>query len=265
MGSDKDFTEEEYDRISEQLQKSLGPEWLTQRPGPSGRLTYIEGKTAINLANDIFGFNGWSSDIKDTTIDFVDILDDGRVNLGVSVTVRITLKDSTYHEDIGYGSAENCRSKAMAFEKARKQAVTDAIKRTLRNFGNALGNCIYDKAYLKGVATMASPQIKFVPSNLYRHNQFETSKKSSPTLPVQEDNGYSIPAIKPKTEKILPSSLTRQDGISMRPSTSTPVREIQHLIPEDGFSYEGDDIFDNDFDEADLKVLEGDISSNEQW
>lgn len=71
MTTSGNFTEEETEKISNQLQKSLGPEWLTQRPGPSGRLTYIEGKTAINLANEIFGFNGWSSDIKDTTVDFV--------------------------------------------------------------------------------------------------------------------------------------------------------------------------------------------------
>lgn len=68
----KQFTDEEWQRMSNQLQKQLGPEYLAQRPGPSGRpLTYIEGKTAINIANDIFGFNGWSTDIKDTTIDFV--------------------------------------------------------------------------------------------------------------------------------------------------------------------------------------------------
>lgn len=224
-------------------------------------MTYIEGKTAINLANEIFGFNGWSSDIKDTTVDFVDILENGRVNLGVSVTVRITLKDSTYHEDIGYGSAENSKSKAIAFEKARKQAVTDATKRTLRNFGNALGNCIYDKVYLNGVGRMANPQIKFVPNNLYRHSQFETPKKSESPPSAQNEPEYSIPAGRVKTEEILPPSLTNNNHTPSRPTMSTPLREFQHLIPEDGFSYEGeDDIFDNDFDEADLKALENDIS-----
>lgn len=71
MTTSRSFTKDESDRITTQLQKPLGPEFLTQRPGPAGRLTYIEGKTAINLANEIFGFNGWSSNIKDTTIDFV--------------------------------------------------------------------------------------------------------------------------------------------------------------------------------------------------
>lgn len=74
MEKRQQFTEEEWRGVSDNLQKQLGPEYLAQRPGPSGRpLTYIEGKTAINIANDIFGFNGWSTEIKDTTIDFVSL------------------------------------------------------------------------------------------------------------------------------------------------------------------------------------------------
>lgn len=66
------FKKEEWSQISTKLSQQLGPEFLAQRPGPSGKpLTYIEGKTAINIANDIFGFNGWSTELKDTTIDFV--------------------------------------------------------------------------------------------------------------------------------------------------------------------------------------------------
>jgi recombination DNA repair RAD52 pathway protein len=48
---------------------------------------------------------------------------------------------------VGYGGSDNQRSKAQALDKARKEAVTDAIKRALRIFGNHLGNCCYDKVY----------------------------------------------------------------------------------------------------------------------
>lgn len=73
------FEKEEWHNVSEKLHQQLGPEFLAQRPGPSGRpLTYIEGKTAINIANDIFGFNGWSTDIKDTTVDFVRLDETGK-------------------------------------------------------------------------------------------------------------------------------------------------------------------------------------------
>lgn len=52
---------------------------------------------------------------------------------------------------MGYGHIANCQSKAAAFEKCKKEATTDALKRALRNFGNVLGNCIYDQDYLKRV------------------------------------------------------------------------------------------------------------------
>ena len=42
------------------------------------------------------------------------------------------LKDGTYHEDVGYGVSEGMRSKALSIEKARKEAVTDGLKRALR-------------------------------------------------------------------------------------------------------------------------------------
>ena len=39
----------------------------------------------------------------------------------------------------------------LSIEKARKEAVTDGLKRALRSFGNLLGNCISNKEYLKHV------------------------------------------------------------------------------------------------------------------
>lgn len=95
----------------------------------------------------------------------------GRISLGLSVIVRVTLRDGTYHEvcsvvyitallwliilkDIGYGQIENCKGKAAAFEKAKKEGTTDALKRALRHFGNILGNCIYDKEYVAKVTRL---------------------------------------------------------------------------------------------------------------
>jgi DNA repair and recombination protein RAD52 len=57
-------------------------------------------------------------------------------------------------KDIGYGQIENCKGKAAAFEKAKKEGTTDALKRALRHFGNILGNCVYDKDYLAKVTKL---------------------------------------------------------------------------------------------------------------
>ncbi len=46
-------------------------------------------------------------------------------------------------------TSEGMRSKALSIEKARKEAVTDALKRALKSFGNVLGNCLNDKDYVR--------------------------------------------------------------------------------------------------------------------
>lgn len=62
-------------------------------------------------------------------------------------------------QDIGYGHIENCKGKAAAFEKAKKEGTTDALKRSLRTFGNVLGNCIYDKEYLAKVTKVKAAPV----------------------------------------------------------------------------------------------------------
>ena len=65
-----------------------------------------------------------------------------RFYVGVSSFVRVQLKDGAYHEDVGYGVSEGMRSKALSIEKARKEAVTDGLKRALRSLPS-LSNIIH--------------------------------------------------------------------------------------------------------------------------
>ncbi|KAI1610559.1 DNA repair and recombination protein RAD52 [Exophiala viscosa] len=172
------YTAQEIATLQSRLEKQLGPEYILTRAGPGGsKVPYLPGEKVISLANDVFGFNGWSSSIQNIQIDFVDENPQtGKVSLGLSVIVRVTLKDGTYHEDVGYGTAENVKGKAMAFEKAKKQGTTDALKRTLRNFGNVLGNCLYDKTYLANVTKMKTAPAKWDPNQLHRHHDFASKK-----------------------------------------------------------------------------------------
>ena len=58
-----------------------------------------------------------------------------------------------YFPEILTGVSEGMRSKALSLEKARKEAVTDGLKRAMKSFGNALGNCLSDKSYIQFVAS----------------------------------------------------------------------------------------------------------------
>ncbi|KAJ6783637.1 hypothetical protein PWT90_05799 [Aphanocladium album] len=176
-----EWTAKDIATISLRLDKQLGPEYISSRAGPGGsRVHYLTAEKCIGLANEVFGFNGWSSSIQNIQVDFADENPQTqRVSIGLSVIVRVTLRDGTYHEDIGYGSIENARGKAMAFEKAKKEGTTDALKRTLRSFGNVLGNCIYDQDYVKQVTKLkAQPFRKFDQDHLHRHSDF--AKKDAP-------------------------------------------------------------------------------------
>lgn len=106
--------------LQAKLNQRLGPEFLSQRPGPGGgaKLTYAEGWKVINLANEVFGFNGWSSNIVNLTTDFIDHNEESRrFTVGVTAIVRVTLRDGVFHEDVGYGMLENSKSKGAALDK----------------------------------------------------------------------------------------------------------------------------------------------------
>jgi DNA repair and recombination protein RAD52 len=176
-----EWTAQEIATLASRLEKQLGPEYISTRPGAGGgKVHYLAAEKVINLANEVFGFNGWSSSIQNVQIDFVDEnTTNGKITLGLSTIVRVTLRDGTYHEDIGYGHIENCKGKAAAFEKAKKEAATDAMKRALRNFGNVLGNCLYDKDYLGKVTKLKVAPSKWDAENLYRHPDFAPIKRES--------------------------------------------------------------------------------------
>ncbi|KAH9504844.1 DNA repair protein rad52 [Bulinus truncatus] len=151
------FTKEEEKCIQNALRQRLGPEFISQRVGAAGlKVAYIEGWKVINLANEMFGFNGWSHGVSQQTIDFVDHVN-GKYFVGVSALVKVQLKDGVFHEDIGYGVSEGMKSKALSLEKAKKEAVTDGLKRALKSFGNSLGNCLGDKEYLKCICKASKP------------------------------------------------------------------------------------------------------------
>ncbi|XP_048191222.1 DNA repair protein RAD52 homolog isoform X2 [Perognathus longimembris pacificus] len=145
------YSAEEYQAIQSALRQRLGPEYISSRAAGGGqKVCYIEGHRVISLANEMFGYNGWAHSVTQQNVDFVD-LNNGKFYVGVCAFVKVQLKDGAYHEDVGYGVSEGLKSKALALEKARKEAVTDGLKRALRSFGNALGNCILDKDYLRSL------------------------------------------------------------------------------------------------------------------
>uniref|UniRef100_A0A452QG18 DNA repair protein RAD52 homolog n=1 Tax=Ursus americanus TaxID=9643 RepID=A0A452QG18_URSAM len=96
------YTAEEYQAIQNALRQRLGPEYISSRMAGGGqRVCYIEGHRVINLANEMFGYNGWAHSITHILwvrtwfsfplLDFVD-LNNGKFYVGVCAFVRVQLK-----------------------------------------------------------------------------------------------------------------------------------------------------------------------------
>lgn len=69
-----EYTAQEIATLQARLDKKLGPEYISARPGAAGqKVHYLSADKCINLANEVFGFNGWSSSIQTIQIDFVSL------------------------------------------------------------------------------------------------------------------------------------------------------------------------------------------------
>ncbi|KAJ7185847.1 RAD52 DNA repair protein [Mycena filopes] len=209
-------SESAYDRVNllqTKLNQRLGPEFISQRPGPGGgpKLTYAEGWKVINIANEVFGFEGWSSNIVSLTTDYMDYNEETRrYNVGVSAVMRVTLKEGVCHEDVGYGMIENAKSKGMALDKCKKEAVTDGLKRTLRTFGNVLGNCLYDKQYTAEIVKMKTQPTKFDKSQLYRLPEFSDKPPAAVSTSSASTSRASITATSTPVRAPAPAAAPQQ-------------------------------------------------------
>jgi len=219
-----EYDVEEHQALQSTLGRKLAPEMISQRHGPGGqKLAYIEGWRLISLANEVFGFNGWSHSITQQTVDFIDREDD-KFYVGVSSTVRVELKDGGFHEDVGYGVCEGMKSKALSLEKARKEAATDGLKRSLKCFGNVLGNCLGDKNYLRWVGK-------------YPVSSASPPKKSETISEVPNDvhqSRYKAIAEKKRemTLKAVPQTTAVKNPNETVPNP-VPVVKISHEVIED--------------------------------
>lgn len=113
--------------------------------GPKG--DYLEGWHVINEMNRVFGFDGWSYSVDLSR----DALSEGKDSKGndqwqAAYTCICTLTvGSVVRQDVGFGSGF-AKQIGDAIEGATKEAVTDALKRCARTFGNIFGLALYDKS-----------------------------------------------------------------------------------------------------------------------
>lgn len=138
------------DEQSTKLALELDSARVKSRTKGNVTLSYLEGHDVLETANRIFGYGNWSYKI--TSLSAVSQEQNSNQNTIVcyKATVEVTVYDLQHskqisREDVGFGSGI-AKTLSDAHEGGAKEAVTDAIKRTLRSFGNQFGNSLYNKS-----------------------------------------------------------------------------------------------------------------------
>jgi DNA repair and recombination protein RAD52 len=270
-----DYSTADVADIQAKLDIKLDKTEVKQRANGNGMTVhYLEGWRAIQLANECFGFRGWTSQILSLTTDFVLFPDSpntreprisgqgDNVIMGMTCVIRVTLRDGTFHEDVGCGQAEGPpRKLAMLFEKCRKEAVTDALKRTLRTFGNRLGNCAYDREFGKLIALQSKPPppngtLRHLPTNPlngHRNNvgmsgvgkrPFDDSVNRNEEIPeLEEDENRQLMNAEPPSDYV-PKWTNAKSLLSPLPTLPVvPTASVSANLPSDFFC---DDDFGNE-------------------
>ena len=131
------------------LTQELDSNRIKTREKGNINLSYIEGFDVIDTANKVFGFGNWSYSISKLDQVSQELNQNQNNVVCYKAVVQIQIHNTNHtldvnRQDVGFGTGV-AKSLADSHENAAKEAVTDAIKRCFRSFGNQFGNSLYDK------------------------------------------------------------------------------------------------------------------------
>ena len=182
------------DKQMKALQSELSADRIKVRDKANIKLSYLEGFDIIDTANNIFGYGNWAYTISSLEQVSQEVNANQNVVICYKAIVKVDVYDIDHstmisRQDVGFGTGV-ARSLADAHENSAKEAVTDALKRSLRSFGNQFGNSLYDKS--KSVAQNNAPSnIPNAPANQnagFGQNQAIPNQAPSQAMPNQAPN-----------------------------------------------------------------------------
>jgi len=136
------------DKQLELLNNPLDKKRVAKRDKSGISLSYLEGHDVMDFANKVFGFEKWNYVITKLEKVHEGVNAKGNVEISyialVKTSVLTDTGDQIVREDVGYGNGV-AKNAGDSYESATKEAITDALKRALRGFGNGFGLALYDK------------------------------------------------------------------------------------------------------------------------
>jgi DNA repair and recombination protein RAD52 len=187
-----------------ELAKPLDHKRVKHRQGGGGMsLGYITGHDAIDTANRLFNYGNWGYDL--LKVELVNIPGENGEVIGgyYAATVQLKVKDCIPVTEEGVcpiQEGRNPRAKIDAHDMARKGAVTDALKRALRCYGDQFGNSLYDTDLVDGQPGTEKSQ----PGQ--QRPQPASQPTSRPVTPQAPHPVQTMPQAQPVTPIQAPSS-----------------------------------------------------------
>ena len=175
------------DKQTQVLAYELDSSRIKSRSKGNVNLSYLEGFDVIETANKIFGYGNWDYNISSLTQVSQELNHNQNNIICYKAVINITVHDTQHsksvtREDVGFGSGI-AKTLADAHEGGAKEAVTDAIKRTLRSFGNQFGNSLYDKSrnHQNQPQQYTQPQTQQIPQQQQQYQQQPTQQVQNNT------------------------------------------------------------------------------------
>ena len=139
------FNEKQLQILNSELDSSR----IKTREKGNIQLSYIEGHSVLETANNVFGFGNWDYTISKLEQVSQEINQNQNNVVCYKAVVQVLVHSENHQqdvsrEDVGFGTGV-AKTLADAHEGAAKEAVTDALKRAFRSFGNQFGNSLYSK------------------------------------------------------------------------------------------------------------------------
>lgn len=167
-------------KVRSNLDQAIDARLISERRSGGGKVKYVQGHSAIDQANRIFGYGNWGWRVVSVEqIVLEDPLNHEAVGIEYRAVVEVTVRGAVPISDVGsqpvstwnvddqimqrrlkanrgndtsdFTPIEKREARAVivdAHEAAKKGAVTDALKRALRGYGNQFGNSLYGDGHV---------------------------------------------------------------------------------------------------------------------
>eukprot|EP00986_Skeletonema_menzelii_P012184 scaffold6609_cov141-Skeletonema_menzelii.AAC.6 len=170
------------------------------------------GDVITKTLNEAFGYDGWSLEVKDKT-QLDPMKDDkGRYIVAFTATVRIThIRTGAFREDCGAGDAID-KSLASASGNALKGAITDAMKRAARHFGEKLGNSLYHDGFNANKAPNTLKDACEMLDLERAKERFGFEKDRKKMIPAQQQQSTAVTSNAAEATAMTTSSQTTAKG-----------------------------------------------------